>query len=198
MTNTRSKSQIREEAKIARRALSEELCAARSELIRSHIESWWNAQNFDHRDSSLFLFAALKGEPDLLPLRKTLQVRDMALPVILDRTRIEFRRYQDQDPFNKGPLGIREPGAHAPVVLPRPGDVILVPALVLSTSGQRIGHGAGYYDRYLAGVQSGATLLGVCFAEALLPEGTWHDDHYDQKVDWIVTEDGISKALRIR
>lgn len=192
-----SKIQIREEAKAFRHGLSREQCLERSELLRSHIAQWWikHSPPTSEPISRLFLFAALKGEPDLLPLAGILSARDFALPRILNKTIMEFRRYRERDEFVKGPLGIREPSPAAPVILPSPGDVIIVPALALSTSGQRIGQGAGYYDRYLAGIQSGVILMGVCFSEGLFAAETWQDDPYDLGVHWVATEKGIKRVV---
>ncbi len=56
------------------------------------------------------------------------------------------------DPFDEsdlvdGPLGLRQPRADSPVVEPA---VLFMPLLGFDTSGQRLGQGGGFYDRWLA------------------------------------------------
>jgi 5-formyltetrahydrofolate cyclo-ligase len=56
------------------------------------------------------------------------------------------------DPFGEsdleeGPLGLRQPAAAAPMVQP---DVLLMPLVGFTATGERLGQGGGFYDRYLA------------------------------------------------
>ena len=65
-------------------------------------------------------------------------------------------------------------------------DLILVPNLCCDKQGYRLGHGAGYYDRYLAGY-SGET-VSLCPADWLqeqLPR-----DEFDLPVGLVLTETG--------
>ncbi len=63
-------------------------------------------------------------------------------------------------------------------------DLILVPALALTEAGERLGKGAGYYDRFL--VKQTGLKCGLIFKEQLLKK-IINEDH-DQKVDFIVTD----------
>lgn len=49
-----------------------------------------------------------------------------------------------------GVWGIREPRADAPQVAMADIDMVLMPGLAFDRSGNRLGYGAGYYDRLLA------------------------------------------------
>jgi len=68
------------------------------------------------------------------------------------------------DDFAPGRFGISEPTTHE--VLEQTPDVTIVPGLAFTRTGQRLGQGGGYYDRYLA--QHPATYkVGLCFNEQL-------------------------------
>ena len=68
------------------------------------------------------------------------------------------------DDFAPGRFGIPEPTTHEP--FEETPDVTIVPGLAFTRTGQRLGQGGGYYDRYLA--QHPATYkVGVCFNEQL-------------------------------
>jgi len=82
-------------------------------------------------------------------------------------------------------ISLREPKPLAQHrVYPEQIDLILVPALAFGMRGERLGHGAGYYDRYLAHPMLSAVKIGVCFALQ-----KYYDipvEPHDQRVDFIV------------
>ena len=64
-------------------------------------------------------------------------------------------------------------------------DLVIVPGIVFDRRGRRIGFGAGFYDRFLAGFQSPRVALAFSLqVVAKVP----HTDR-DVPVDWIVTEE---------
>lgn len=67
--------------------------------------------------------------------------------------------------------------------------VLLIPGLGFSKTGDRLGRGKGYFDRYLENYNG--LKIGLCFKVQLtdvIPQ-----DPHDIKMDWIVTEEGIIK-----
>ena len=67
-------------------------------------------------------------------------------------------------------------------------DLVLVPGLVFSKDGYRIGYGGGYYDRFFSQVTK-VMKVGLCFDMQIrdqVPIGK-----YDLPVDYIVTESRI-------
>lgn len=89
--------------------------------------------------------------------------------------------------FKPGQLGILEPtGEERLEANPLRRLIIFVPGIAFDSRGNRLGHGKGYYDRLLARLSAGATLVGLAYelqvVEAV-PCETW-----DRKVHLIVTE----------
>lgn len=70
-------------------------------------------------------------------------------------------------------------------------QVVIVPLVGFDGRGYRLGYGGGFYDRTLAGLRARHDVLAVGFAFAAqeLPEVP--TDAYDQRLDAIVTENGV-------
>lgn len=95
-----------------------------------------------------------------------------------------------QRDLQPGVWGIMEPRAdRAAAADLRTVDWILVPGVAFTTQGDRLGYGAGYYDKLIAGIAHRPALVAGAFGVQLV------DDlptlPYDCSVDTVVTEDGI-------
>lgn len=72
-------------------------------------------------------------------------------------------------------------------------EIVIVPGIVFDRDGNRIGFGAGYYDRFLNKIDKNVTKIGVCY-EFQIVESIEKDDN-DIPVDYVVTEKNIYKIL---
>ena len=70
--------------------------------------------------------------------------------------------------LTKGMFGILEPENCSEKISAKELDIIFVPCLSACLSGKRLGHGRGYYDRFLSGHNEKAICL--CFREMLCGE----------------------------
>ncbi len=86
-------------------------------------------------------------------------------------------------------LGFLQPHASARRVSPDEIDVALLPGLAFDLYGNRLGRGAGYFDRLLRGTRHGAKLVGVVPA-ALVVDQLPVDPH-DMPADYLATEEGV-------
>jgi 5,10-methenyltetrahydrofolate synthetase len=92
-----------------------------------------------------------------------------------------------------GVWGIREPDpARCPPVGIEVIDFALVPGVVFDVEGGRIGYGAGYYDRLLAGRTDRTALVAGAF-ELQVVEVVPMAEH-DRRVDRVVTEHRVYPA----
>lgn len=90
--------------------------------------------------------------------------------------------------------GVREPDpAHRVPADPAVLDVAVVPGVGFDRAGHRLGYGGGHFDRLLARLAPGSTIIGVAFSTQVVTQLP-SDDH-DIGVDVLVTEDGV---LRLR
>lgn len=130
-------------------------------------------------------FAALPGEPDLLPLVARHSERRWLFPTV----RAEHLTFHPvTDPardFVIGSFGIREPAPSLSTVPTHEIDVFLCPGLAFTSKGGRLGRGRGFYDRMLSLARPEATKLGVCFPFQLV-EHTFSEAH-DIPMDVVIT-----------
>ena len=136
--------------------------------------------------SSILLYYGVGQEPDTSQLIEPLISLGKALsfPLCLPERRMEARSYQGPGHLLPGPFGIPEPDKDCPVVKRSDLSSILVPGLCFDERGFRLGHGGGYYDRYLTGV-SGLT-IALCRDKLLLP--SLPVESHDRPVNILLTE----------
>lgn len=144
--------------------------------------------------SSVGLFLAHDGEPDLTPLIEALWNRDatVALPVLRDDPEdysMRFMPWRNGDTLGSGRYGIPVP-PKAEVISP---ETLLVSMVGFDTDGNRIGRGAGYFDRYLATYVG--NVVGVAFETQKL-DAVPIDTH-DVAMPVVVTEFGVRFTDRV-
>lgn len=131
-----------------------------------------------------------RDEADPMPILRFLASSGWAcaLPVPADPPEgLIFRSWTPGGPLITGRYGIPHPPETNPVVRP---DVVLVPLLAYDGAGQRLGYGAGYYDRALAGLRRTGPVLAVGIAYAGQRVASVPTQGHDELLDLVVTEQG--------
>jgi 5-formyltetrahydrofolate cyclo-ligase len=135
----------------------------------------------------------MRGELDDMPILHEVLKRGhlCALPhVAAKEMPLVFRAWNEGMPMVISPVGISEPAPEAPLLVP---DILLVPLAAFDTKRHRLGYGAGYYDRTIAGLKELKPLLAV----GLGYEGQRCDalpaEEHDIQMDMIVTDRNIYK-----
>jgi 5-formyltetrahydrofolate cyclo-ligase len=115
----------------------------------------------------------------------------LALPRVAERAApLVFHRWSPGDATLIDMFGLTEPLASADVVAP---SLLLVPLLAFDAAGYRLGYGGGYYDRTLAGLRADRDVLAVGVAYAGQEVAAVPHQDYDQRLDMIVTENGVRR-----
>jgi 5-formyltetrahydrofolate cyclo-ligase len=108
----------------------------------------------------------------------------MALPVVRDKVTLEFYPWSPAMRLIKRNFDIPIPDTRGLVqVYP---DILLMPLVACDIWGNRIGGGAGHYDRYIASCDKKPLLVGVCFDEQVLDSKIPAERH-DIPLDLIIT-----------
>lgn len=74
-------------------------------------------------------------------------------------------------------------------------DVVVVPGLAFTVSGERLGQGGGWYDRFLPRVRPGCVTIGVGFEPQLVE--TVPVEPHDVRLDLVVTDIGVAVAEQV-
>jgi 5-formyltetrahydrofolate cyclo-ligase len=106
-------------------------------------------------------------------------------------SKLTFIRYDKDDRLQKNKFGILEPRFSPDKIIPGEQlDLVFLPLVAFDRNGNRLGMGAGYYDKTFAFRQnpksSKPLLIGLAFA--LQEHAEIPFDHWDILLDGVVTE----------
>lgn len=161
-----------------------------AEAIAAHVL----AQPIVAGASRIAAYVSMPSEPGTDPTIAGLLDRgiEVIVPVSLKGGTLDWVVYSPEATHSKTELGIAEPeGERLGTETLASVDFVIVPALAVDESGNRLGRGAGYYDRALAGVT--APVCALLFAGEIadvLP----HEQH-DIAMNMVITPTGVFRVL---
>ena len=188
---------LRQELRRARRKLTTAERATASERVAAELATLLGAQ----RPGRLATYLASDGELD--PNVAAPQLRaagwELHLPVLVGRWSMTFVAWTEHAELVENRYGIPEPRTdveHAARTAAEM-DVVLLPAVALDGAGNRMGMGAGFYDRTLEGIRTEhrtPLLVGIAHDAALvdaLEPAPW-----DVPVDVVLTDRRVLRPDR--
>ncbi len=126
-----------------------------------------------------------EADPALLLLAGLDRGARLALPHVSGRERpMRFLAWTPMSMLEPGPFGLHQPQASAEVLAP---DIILTPLVAFDAALNRIGQGAGFYDRAFAEYPN-AKRIGVAYSVQQVER--IHPDLWDVPLDAVITEQG--------
>lgn len=149
--------------------------------VVAHVGEW-----LENRNPGIVVgFLAMGDEIDMTPL---VDVR-RRIRFALTRTApgVSLTVHDFNAPREIHRFGFEQPAADTPIIDPHLVDVVLVPGLAFGHDGRRLGRGAGYYDRFLAGLEAETVALTTSNRIRIdLPL-----EPHDVRVGWVATEGGV-------
>nr|WP_321524637.1 5-formyltetrahydrofolate cyclo-ligase [uncultured Cohaesibacter sp.] len=181
------KQETRRSMRALRNALSPQEHAAASVAICDNLLQFMDWKALPD-GACIGMFCPVKSEVDITALSEPLRARGyrLALPVTVGATGMIFRVWNRDAALEDAGFGTVGPKADAEEVFPA---CLLMPLLAFDAQCNRLGYGAGHYDRYISEriiLNSRPYLVGLAFALQQLdkiPVG-----EYDLPLDAIFTE----------
>jgi len=141
---------------------------------------------------AIHCYISMRSEVDTRPLIGDALARGkrVAVPVVVPKAAELAHAWLASlagDDLVAGSFGTFNPRDMQPAA-PGEWDLAIVPLLAFDRRGYRVGYGAGYYDRTLAGLP-GRYRLGVAYAAQQLDEVP--AGPYDERLDAVATERGV-------
>lgn len=139
----------------------------------------------------VFIYVSSRNEPDTHSLIQHLldQGKRVSVPRIGPEGLMRAHVIQSMDDLQPGgpdQFKLRVPPVDAPVE--NEPQVMIVPGLAFTRTGQRLGMGGGYYDRYLADHPETFS-IGLCYGWQLVDD--LPTEPHDQQVRMLATESGV-------
>lgn len=186
MTPSFTKSELRSKALAARSQLGATDRAQKNMALTAHGLETLTFQP----DDIISGFWPIRDEADILPMLELLRGKGakLCLPAVISKTEIVFRVFGANDELVSGGFGTKAPSASAPEIDP---TIMLVPLAAFDAKGQRIGYGAGFYDRAIAKLHEkgiNPRLYGIAFDCQEVPSVP--AEKHDIPLDYILTESG--------
>jgi len=145
---------------------------------------------FQSDSLSIGVTLSFDGEVDLMPTMQAIKDKhSLYLPRLKPDTTLDFLLWQADAVMQANGLGIPEPIGDEVITIAAL-DVVLMPLVAVDGQGNRLGMGAGYYDKSLAQAIQRPYLIGVaheCQRVESIPVDAW-----DIPLDALVTEEGVT------
>ena len=188
-----------------RRALSETDEAYRPSATASIALNTLCLKELDKAETVFAYFSVGKEVGTLALISKLLEKgKRVCLPLCTDIDKdgnkvsaspdMEARLIRGAEDLVPGAYNIPEPAPDTEIVQPGDIDMVILPCVGCDKSCRRIGHGRGYYDKFLESLRDDCFKAALCY-DAVLADELPVEEH-DQPVDAVITEDAVYRWRR--
>lgn len=184
------KKELRKEAKLYRKSLSEDDRLNKSTGIISNLKGL----DAFMKAEVILMYASLPDEVETLSLMQELLEagkKEIYCPVT-QGDEMEFYRIQTLEDLKEGNFHVLEPEVSEETLLKPVKKVnycMIMPGLMFDKKGNRLGYGKGYYDKYLAGLDEDINMTTIALSYELMVKDEIPAEETDRRADYIVTEE---------
>lgn len=175
-----TKRQIRQMIQSKRQTLSEEYKeSANQSILRQILE----LKEFQEADT-IFCYVSTEDEVNTWPILgfALKQGKRVGVPICIKKGLMEVREIQSFEDLEHGYYGIMEPKKDCKVLSKNEVQLGIIPCVSADIHGNRLGHGAGFYDRYLEDTKFLKVLL--CWKNLMCESIPM--DSYDIQMDTVI------------
>ncbi|HHY64152.1 MAG TPA: 5-formyltetrahydrofolate cyclo-ligase [Clostridiaceae bacterium] len=178
------KKQLRESILLKRKMLSPDEVRKASEAIVTVLKQ----MPLINESAVIMSYMPYGNEPDIRSFNRWILEKGkiLLLPRVLNGSDMDTARVDDIDSgLVKSRFGILEPAPGLPLYPADNIDVILVPGVAFDIQGNRLGHGRGYYDRFLTRCGKKTVFLGIAYSFQVFD--SIPSDQHDIRVHKVIT-----------
>ena len=183
------KKTIRKDILAKRIAQSNTEVAVKSAVIQEKLLPYWDKDEV----KTIMVYLPFRKEVNLTPLIEAAwsKGKKIAIPVCKEEfTIVPSLIYDFEEDLEPGLWNILEPKKDKMrPVAPEDLDLVIVPGVAFDKGCNRLGYGAGYYDRFLPRLRQGVPFIAVCF-ELQMQENVCPDCH-DVPMYMVITEENV-------
>lgn len=138
---------------------------ANQEIYHQVIES------IQYREAqTIFCYVSTQDEVNTWPIiaKAMEEGKTVAVPLCVGKGIMEARKIQSLNDLKKGAYGIMEPEKRCSEMPKDSIDLAIIPCVGADKEGRRLGHGAGFYDRFLQETQFFKMM--ICYEKFMFDE----------------------------
>ncbi|MEE1312471.1 MAG: 5-formyltetrahydrofolate cyclo-ligase [Lachnospiraceae bacterium] len=183
---------IKEEKQMIRKIVSQKLSSyskewitRESSMIQNHV-----IKSREYKEAeTIFCYVSFGKEVETYEILKDAlkKGKKVGVPLCIQKGVMEVRNIHSMDDLQPGAYGILEPKKETEVMKKEELTYGIIPCVTCDKYGNRMGHGAGYYDRYLSGTKMIKAI--VCFEEIM--EKNVPVTSLDITMDQVISQKGI-------
>ena len=176
-----TKQQLRRFIRQQKEAMPESEIARRSQILVTRLEK----EPVYQQAAAVYGYYPFDQEVRLLSLLEAAlaQGKQVALPRVVSG-QMQFFFIRSLTETVPGYRGIREPAPFCPPAND-PTALVILPGLAFDHSGNRLGYGGGFYDRFLSREPEHPT-IALCFDFQMVE--VWETDEFDRPADRVLWE----------